>query len=171
MKTILALDLGTTTGFAIGGKGHVVSGTWGLKPSRYDGGGMRFVKFRAKLEEIHRASPFDMVFYEEVRRHAATDAAHVYGGLMGHLTEWCETREIPYEGVPVGSIKKAWSGKGNADKAMMIAEAKKRGFTVVDDNEADALALFYLKIAEIGEDSNEQPVEQQAEPVKELVAA
>lgn len=166
MKTILALDLGTTTGFAIGGKGHVISGIWGLKPSRYDGGGMRYVKFRAKLDELYRSSPFDMVFYEEVRRHAGTDAAHVYGGLMGHLTEWCESKKIPYAAEPVGSIKKFWTGKGNADKDMMIAEAKRRGFSPIDDNEADALALFHMKIEEV--ESDEQRTEQ---PEPELVAA
>ena len=43
---------------------------------------------------------------EEVRRHAGTDAAHVYGGLMATLTAWAELRGVPYEGVPVGTIKR-----------------------------------------------------------------
>lgn len=169
MKTILALDLGTTTGFAIGGKGHVVSGTWGLKPGRYDGGGMRFVKFRARLEELYKASPFELVFYEEVRRHAGTDAAHVYGGFMGHLTEWCETHKVPYEGVPVGTIKKFWTGNGSASKLLMKIHAKHRGFTVIDDNEADALALFHLKIEEVKSDEQLEP--RVEERIPEPVAA
>ena len=41
-RTILALDLGTTTGWAIRGfDGLITSGTVSFKPSRYDGGGMR----------------------------------------------------------------------------------------------------------------------------------
>ncbi len=33
---------------------------------------------------------------------------------MGHLTAWCEHHNIPYQGVPVGTIKKHATGKGNA---------------------------------------------------------
>lgn len=147
---LLALDLGTTSGFAIGSKGHVVSGTWNLKPGRYDGGGMRFVKMRERLNEVRRAYGVTHVFYEEVRRHAGTDAAHVYGGLMATLTSWCEEHSIPYEGIPVGEIKKNFTGNGNASKALMIAEAEKRGFQPKDDNEADAIAIFDLALKRLG---------------------
>jgi Holliday junction resolvasome RuvABC endonuclease subunit len=142
MTIILALDLGTTTGWACGEAKAPAHGTWDLKPSRYDGGGMRFVKFRNRIHELHIAMKFDLVFYEEVRRHAGTDAAHVYGGLLGQLTEWCERNFIPYQGVPVGVIKKYMTGKGNAGKAAMVAAVQAQGYVVKDDNEADALALF-----------------------------
>ena len=46
-----------------------------------------------------------------------TDAAHVYGGFLATLTSWCEQRAIAYQGVPVGTIKRFITGKGNADKA------------------------------------------------------
>jgi Holliday junction resolvasome RuvABC endonuclease subunit len=55
-------------------------------------------------------------------------------------------RGIPYQGVPVGSIKKHATGKGNASKEMMIAAAKARGFRPADDNEADALAILHWVI-------------------------
>jgi Holliday junction resolvasome RuvABC endonuclease subunit len=142
----LALDLGTTTGFCLGSQpGCLISGTWNLKPGRYDGGGMRFVKFRARLQEIHDSSPVGAVYFEEVRRHAGTDAAHVYGGLMAVLQEWCEGHKIPYAGVPVGSIKKHATGKGNAGKPEMIAAMRELGFEPTDDNQADAIALWLLK--------------------------
>jgi len=150
MESILALDLGTTTGFAIGSSGHLVSGTWGLKPGRFDGGGMRFVKFKARLDELHAASGFGHVFFEEVRRHAGTDASHVYGGLMATLTAWCEEKGVPYEGLPVGEIKKAFTGNGNASKALMIAECERRGFMVSGDDEADAIAIFHLALQRLG---------------------
>lgn len=143
---IVALDLGTTTGWAVGNKAAHASGVWDLSGSRYSGGGMRFVHFRARLEELLAAYPrITAVYYEEVRRHRGTDAAHVYGGMQAILTEWCESKGIPYEGVPVGEIKKSWTGKGNADKEAMISEAVFRGFTPIDHNECDALALFCLK--------------------------
>lgn len=150
MTGILALDLGTTTGWALSGS-PVSHGTWALKPSRFEGGGMRFVKFRNRLNELNgpigRGAIAQIVF-EEVRRHAGTDAAHVYGGLMATLTAWCEDNKIPYSAVPVGTIKRFWTGKGNADKGLMIAEAMRRGFKVEDDNEADAVALLHYQMEE-----------------------
>ena len=123
-----------------------MSGEWTLKPSRFEGGGMRFVKFVGFLNEIRGRMPVRMVAYEEVRRHAGTDAAHVYGGLQATLTSWCEQLDpkLPYEAVPVGTIKKHWTGKGNANKDAMMAEAFRRGWQPQGDNEADALALLDL---------------------------
>lgn len=145
---LLALDLGTTTGFKVGNHIAAVSGTSNFKPGRFEGGGMRFVKFRGWLNQMAAAYPIDQIAFEEVRRHAATDAAHIYGGLMATLTAWCEERSIPYEAVPVGTIKKHWAGKGNADKAAMIEASKRRGLMPIDDNEADAQGLFDFKITQ-----------------------
>jgi Holliday junction resolvasome RuvABC endonuclease subunit len=84
------------------------------------------------------------VVFEEVRRHVGVDAAHAYGGFMGQLMAWCEHHQIPYQGVPVGTIKKHATGKGNASKDEMVASVRARGHNPADDNEADAIALLYL---------------------------
>jgi crossover junction endodeoxyribonuclease RuvC len=142
-KMVLALDLGTKTGWSIGKENRPAAhGTWDLKPTRFSGGGMRYVRFQNYLEELWDAFYYDVVVFEEVRRHKGTDAAHVYGGLMATLQARMERSQIPYEAVPVGVIKKFWTKNGNASKDLMVAEAEKRGFTVADDNEADAIALF-----------------------------
>lgn len=146
--TILALDLGTKTGWCVGSKGAHASGTWNLAGGRFSGGGMRFVHLRQRLEELRAGYKLTAVYFEEVRRHRGVDAAHVYGGMLAILTAWCEENGIPYEGVPVGEIKKSFTGKGNSDKNAMIAEAEKRGYEVVDDNQVDAIALFVLKAGE-----------------------
>jgi len=152
MKSLLALDLGTTSGFALRGTtGAIVSGTWSLKPGRFEGGGMRFVRFVQYLDALYGTSPFDAVFFEEVRRHKGTDAAHVYGGLMGQLTAWCETAGVPYQGVPVGEIKRFATSRGNADKDQVIEAVRSWGYRPIDSNEADALALLHLKMVEVGE--------------------
>jgi len=44
--------------------------------------------------------------------------------------------------VPVGTIKKHATGRGNANKLMMITAMQALGHNPVDDNEADALALL-----------------------------
>jgi len=142
----LALDLGTTTGFAwTAANGCVVSGTWDLRPKKFEGGGFRFIKFQTQLDALHAQHPITMVWFEAVRRHIGTDAAHIYGGLLGKLQEWCDSRGVPYEGVPVQTIKKEWTGKGNAKKDAMIGECLERGFEPADDNEADAIALLCIR--------------------------
>jgi Holliday junction resolvasome RuvABC endonuclease subunit len=88
------------------------------------------------------------IYFEEVRRHLGVDAAHVYGGLLATLTAWCEHHQIPYQGVPVGTIKRHATGKGNAGKAEVIAAMKALGHPVTDDNEADALALLHWALAQ-----------------------
>ncbi len=146
--TILALDLGTHTGWALRHPDSgITSGTEHFKPQRFEGGGMRYLRFKRWLSEIKQCSDgIDQVLFEEVRRHAAVDAAHAYGGFLATLTAWCEHHGIPYQGVPVGTIKKHATGKGNADKDEMVAAIRARGFTPGDDNEADALALLHWAI-------------------------
>ncbi|WP_259400481.1 crossover junction endodeoxyribonuclease RuvC [Roseovarius sp. SCSIO 43702] len=148
VPVILALDLGTTTGWALHGHdGLITSGTVSFRPGRFDGGGMRYLRLTNWLSEIDRLSgPIEAIWFEEVRRHAGTDAAHVYGGLMATLTAWAELRGVPYEGVPVGTIKRFATGKGNANKDAMIAATRDRGFNPVDDNEADAIAILLWAI-------------------------
>lgn len=141
---ILALDLGTKTGWALLSDMQITSGTIDFKPRRFEGGGMRFLRFKQWLTELKNATgDIDAVYFEEVRRHLGVDAAHIYGGLMATLTAWCEHHGIAYQGVPVGTIKKSATGKGNAGKDEMIAAMKKAGHNPGDDNEADALALLY----------------------------
>ena len=151
--TILALDLGTTTGWALAQTdAQITSGSQSFKPQRFEGGGMRFLRFKRWLTDIKQCSPdISLIVFEEVRRHAGVDAAHAYGGFMGQLTAWCEHHQIPYEGVPVGTIKKHATGKGNASKEQMIQAMQARNHSVTDDNEADALALLYWAIEMRGE--------------------
>ncbi len=156
MKSILSLDLGTTTGWALRSRnGSIVSGSQSFKPQRFEGGGMRYLRFVRWLSEVAVSDEteegqvkrvndtlLDQIVFEEVRRHAGVDAAHAYGGFMSHLTSFAERHAIPYEGVPVGTIKKHATGKGNANKLMMITAMQALGHNPVDDNEADALALL-----------------------------
>ena len=154
MTMILSLDLGTTTGWAVYrsghryldfAQGHITSGVTSFACDRYSGGGMRFLRFRKWLDEM-KSHGIKEVYFEEVRRHVGTDASHVYGGFMAHLTAWCEQEGIPYEGVPVGTIKKFMTGNGSASKDMMMEAIRQKGHAPQDHNEADALALLYWRL-------------------------
>ena len=145
---ILALDLGTTTGWALRNlRGRILSGTADFKPHRFEGGGMRYLRFERWLDEtIRLAGDVEAVYFEEVRRHVGVDAAHAYGGFLAALSAWCEEHAIAYQGVPVSTIKRFIAGKGNADKAAVIAAVCARGFNPTDDNEADAVAILLWAI-------------------------
>ncbi len=102
---------------------------------------MRYLHFQHWLSELPRV---ELVYFEEVRRHLGVDAAHAYGGFLGTLTAWCEIKKIPYTGIPVSTIKRFITGKGNASKLEVIEGVKALGHSPTDDNEADALALLHL---------------------------
>jgi Holliday junction resolvasome RuvABC endonuclease subunit len=145
---ILALDLGLTSGWALSSADRLItSGTAEFRHDRWQGGGVRFLRFKQWLTELkHRSGGLDLVVYEQVRRHAGVDASHAYGGWLAILTAWCEHHGIAYQGVPVGTIKRFIAGKGNADKQAVIAAVRERGFSPADDNEADAIAILLWAI-------------------------
>lgn len=152
MIAILAIDLGTKTGWALfqkkGKVSNITSGTINFVNDRYQGGGMRYLKFQRWLNDLlSQVGKIDEIYFEEVRRHIGVDAAHVYGGFMAKLTSWCEHEKIPYQGVPVKTIKKFITGKGNANKQAVIDAVKALGYNPGDDNEADAIALLLYKTA------------------------
>jgi Holliday junction resolvasome RuvABC endonuclease subunit len=141
---ILALDLGQKTGWAVRNTdGAIASGTVEFNPGRFEGGGMIYLRFRAWLQKVDEtAGGIGAVYFEEVRSHRGVAASHAYRGFLAHLTAWAEANKIPYHGVPVATIKRHVTGKGNTDKNAVIAAVGDLGFDPADDNEADALALL-----------------------------
>ena len=155
INTIFALDLGTITGWALRApEGQIAHGFVSFKSQRFEGGGMRYLRFRRWLTEMKATvagtQGLGAVYFEEVRRHMGVDAAHVYGGLLATLTAWCEHHQIPYQGVPVGTIKRHATGKGKAGKEEVIAAMRSRGFAPGCDNQADALALLDWALSQGG---------------------
>jgi len=145
VPAILAIDLGTQTGWALrGSNGIITSGTIGFKSGQDDGGGMRYLRFSRWLREINSLSSIQEIYYEKVARHLGTRAAQVYGGFHGQLTCFAEEMQIPYSGIPVGTIKKFITGKGNSNKELVIKAIQDLGYLPADNNEADALALLMV---------------------------
>jgi crossover junction endodeoxyribonuclease RuvC len=142
---ILCLDLGTQLGWALGMGQSTYSGSVSFSQRKHEGDAQRWLKFRAKLTELASMAPeLHAVYFEDVKRHVGTQAAHVYGGFQALLQVWCEVNHVQCVGVGVGTIKKHWCGRGNATKEEMILRAYQNGFKVVDDNQADALAILSL---------------------------
>lgn len=147
----LFLDLGTTTGWAMRYEdGTLLSGTWSFKPRRGDGAGVRFLRLQEKLDSVKGTSAngrFRRVVYELPAGHYKSGAADdCIKGLVAHVQSWCERNSIPCEGYSPSEIKKAATGKGNANKDAVIAAAKTRWpyQAIIDGNQADALWLSAL---------------------------
>ena len=114
-------------------------GTWHLKKQGDD-----FItpiaKFRSTLNAFPQVSA---VAYEDVKSiFRGNYAALNYGGLKTIIELYALEREIPIYPVPVGTIKKFISGKGNCNKRAVMTAVRARGYVVHDHNEADALALL-----------------------------
>jgi len=142
--SVLALDLGTLCGWALADlnlRAVVGSGVWDCRENRFEGRGMRFLKFRQRVDEIHRSSPLRFVVVEEVARHVGTAAAHIYGGFLAQAQVWCEQNGVAYTATHFATIKKWATGKGNAKKEAMLQAARDKWplVEIVDDNQADAM--------------------------------
>ncbi len=147
MSTILALDLGLHTGWAIYNKQDgITSGSkdFSLKKRKHHSPprSVSFSNFEVWLRDVLRDESITCVYYEEVMGHIGTRAAHAYGAFECLMEIACYERRINPIGVPVKTIKKFATGNGNAKKENMIHAALALNINVTDDNQADAVHLL-----------------------------
>jgi len=147
---ILAIDLGTKTGWAIANNGKITAfGAENFSPKQKKPPphkGERFLKFGAWLDGVIKSNGVTVIYYEKVRRHLGTDAAHMYGAFEGVMFMVSKQNNIDCCPVSVGTIKKSATGKGNAGKLEVINAANILGYNTQDDNAADAIGLANLAI-------------------------
>ncbi len=147
--TILVLDLGTKTGYALRRRdGTLRYGTEAFTPRASWTPGQKWQRFRAWLSKTIADEAVDLIVFEDVKAHGkgAVLAAHAYGGFRAMLEMVADQHRVRLLPVGVGTIKKHWTGKGNANKDAMLAQAKARGFRPETDNDADALAILHWAI-------------------------
>ena len=159
---ILALDLGTCTGWAINDDGVIRSGMEDFTPKKGDHIGQRYLDFHSWIDEMLDSYELDYVYYEmpHMRGRRATEVLH---GFLAHLQHMCAWFSMDSVGVHSGTIKKFATGNGRASKEDMIVKANCflhdynksplenintmiTNRVITDDNEADAICL--LKYAE-----------------------
>ncbi|WLW64295.1 crossover junction endodeoxyribonuclease RuvC [Achromobacter aegrifaciens] len=146
---ILALDLGTKTGYAVRKRdGKVVHGTQSFAPRTSWSAGQRWLRFQSWLGELLDLHRVDQIAYEHVSFHAGVRDAHCYGAFRALVEMAADRRNIGLVGTNVQTVKRHWTGKGGADKAAMIAQARARGFRPETDNDADALAVLDWAVAQ-----------------------
>lgn len=141
-------DPGAACGFAadVGADG-LLSGEWDVSNDKHESWGMRGVKLKRLIRELHANTAFTHIGYEKVFAHKGAHAAHCYGMYVAAIQEVAAELGVTHEAVGVGVLKKFATGKGNADKAAMKKAARERWQVFTDsDNEADAVAgLHWLR--------------------------
>lgn len=143
---ILALDFATQTGWATSD----MSGTQRFELKRGESPGMRFLRFRAWLREMCNELVHPEVIAYEQPHHRGGAATEIAYGFLTEVKTRAAAQRIELMPVHSSTLKKWATGKGNAGKPEMIAEAKRRGFDPIDDNEADACLLYEYAMAELG---------------------
>jgi len=148
---ILALDLATTTGWALREGDRVESGVQVFDVKRGESPGMRYIRFRRWLAEIGTRA--ELIVYEQTvpttTKFAGASTRELASGLATRVQEYCAERGIEHTAVYPSTLKKFTTGKGNAKKPDVLAAVCRRWKAVTDDNEADAVALLHYALEEL----------------------
>jgi Holliday junction resolvasome RuvABC endonuclease subunit len=137
---ILAIDSSVTSpGFAVMESGRIVHfSSLKLKvpgPGRW----VIILDHIQKLLQRYQDMSFCVIENYAYSRFELSTLAELMGVIKWHLM----MEEIPYGTVAPNTLKLFFAGHGHANKDLMMAEAKKRGHLISNDNEADAIALAY----------------------------
>lgn len=150
-KAILAIDPGSKLGWALWESGAPVeSGCEDFALRRGESPGARFLRFRAWLADIQARWPIGLVIYEQAH-HRGGAATEVCVGFTTRCQEFAAQVGAECVAVHTATLKKRVGGSGRAGKPEMIAAAHRHFPTkqaVTDDNEADALCLLALALAD-----------------------
>lgn len=143
---ILAIDQAGKCGW----KSPNASGVWNLKTKADESAGMKLLRFRSKLKEIHELEKIDIIVCE--RAASQYKAALISGAKFIAIIElFCLENNIEYKAYSAKEIKTFATGKGNAGKPEMIASCiEKYNINPADDNEADAVHLYHLAKSDLG---------------------
>lgn len=152
---IIALDLASTTGFAVGATTGPAddSGSLDFRLGKGAGKctGKSFYDFYEWLDDLIQAQliifqePITLVyerplcnFYNTVR------VAHGFATVVQMLEGKYLDKGVVCTNVPPTSIKKFWTGNGRADKKLMLATAREQYPQCGGHDQADALAILHF---------------------------
>ena len=146
---ILALDLGTKTGWAFGDTKnensqmtHIYSGMQDFSLKRGESPGMRLLNFDKWIYEMLAKHKPKMAAYEMPHQRGG-HSTQLLMSMLGIFHVACEKAGVEYSSVHSASLKKSATGSGKASKEDMISIAgTKFNRNIIDDNEADALHIL-----------------------------
>jgi Holliday junction resolvasome RuvABC endonuclease subunit len=157
VKNILALDLGTDTGWAMNCGSILQAGTWNLaSPAEIKQWGLdrmrrrrdpRVTRFFDTLRKVEADCHVDIVVFEDVQFSTYTAQTQLWSSFRSAV--WLAFREpIIIECVPVGTLKQFATGSFRATKEMMQRSLFRfaprwKSATLLNDDAVDALWLWY----------------------------
>jgi len=177
-KIAIGLDLGTHCGVAVSYFVQSVQrpleirqtllGQVLLDVAPYETGPMRFVRLRQFLnvllpdiiflEDVKYTPPKELLVGKSIGAVIARIAtpAELLGAFKATVATWAEENSVPTGNFGSTEIKKYATGKGNANKSMMIKECNARFGTSYDpdnykdgeDNEADAAFILDMGLSQ-----------------------
>jgi len=166
---VLALDIGTKTGWALSDDDKISAGTWELASAknlkaakalrinrRLD---IRVIALVNKLKEIHAVEAIDYIFFEDVLFAKSLAQAQLWGSFRGAIWTFAHLNGILTDCLDTGKLKKWATGSGSADKPAMaqalvakysdsysaqkgLVKDLKNG-TLLGDDAVDAIHLLY----------------------------
>jgi Holliday junction resolvasome RuvABC endonuclease subunit len=150
---ILALDLGTLTGWAFWNGARRESGVQIFDVRRGESPGMRYVRFNTWLGTFGNSNRPELVVYEQTHNRGGA-ATEVAAGFATRVQEWCARWPgQEHAAVHSATLKKWTTGRGNAKKPEMIQAVLDRfdhgRKGDLGDDEADAIALLEYARAEL----------------------
>lgn len=153
---MLALDLGTKTGWALfDERGKVLSGTLVLakaKEIREQNGrelDCRYCRLAEFVSGLVRNNEVGVLGFEDVEFSSYTAQTQLWASLRAAVwATGCGLPALEIEAVPVGTLKKFATGHGNATKDMMETSLRRTNPEFFsgrkpDDNEVDAIHLLH----------------------------
>jgi hypothetical protein len=145
---LLTLDLATRVGWTFG----LVSDPrfkFGnhLLPSTGEDIGAFIKAFDDWLQQY--AERVDYIVFEQpiLPRETRIETLRKLYGLTAHVEFWAKAYEVKCREAPIGKIKMFMANSGNASKDMMVAAAKRHGYDVANDDEADAVGVRLYTIS------------------------
>jgi len=152
---ILALDLGTKTGWCYSDGETIESGTQDFTPERGDSPGMRFLKFNRWLKGMsyddvrgvrgsNQTVDLDLIIYERPHQRGGAPTEIAYG-FSTRVQEYAARHGIECEAVHSGTLKKHATGSGKANKIDMLVAAMDNYPAQFTNKEYEAVELAATK--------------------------
>lgn len=146
---LLTLDLATHMGWTLGKVEQVrfSFGTHHLPSTGEDIGSFALAYDTWLCEAIKKYKVNEIVMECPILpRETSLTTVRKLSGLAWHTEYVCACHKIKNHEAHLQQIKKFMTGSGRADKQMMIDAARRHGYRVSDDNQADAVGvrLFYI---------------------------
>jgi len=139
--SVLALDIGTNTGWA---HSCGAGGVWDLSVGPDESTGYRLIKLRGMLNDIKSKYGVDLVVFEAPRNLRYGHATRVLAQFQAVIEMWCIDNNVEYKGFSPTEIKRYATGSGHANKEQMLNAAKKKWPKIRDPNHADARWLLEM---------------------------